>query len=332
MASYLNFPYDPEIFNYYWGEATDPVKTALLQSGAVVNDARIAELASSGSNLYTIPYYNILDGEEDNYDGKTDITTSEVSGDALTGVVYGRAHGFKVVDFVKDFNSGADPLAYAATKVGNWYDKKRQKRILGILGACAQETTFAKTNVIDATGSAMDATTIGSAAVKALGDNADSVTLAYMHSAVANKLANLELLEFAKYTDPAGIERPVRNLAYVNGMTVVIDDSAPYTAADTAKGTAATASVYMLGEGFMRFAPAKLENLPSELFRDPSKNGGEDTIYTRIRETFAPYGFSFKAPSAMTASPTDTQLSAKANWELKYDAKTVPFVVANVTL
>ena len=52
----------------------------------------------------------------------------------------------------------------------------------------------------------------------------------------------------------------------------------------------------------------------------------------RIRETIHPYGFTFKAPSAMTASPTDDQLKAKANWALKYDAKAVPFVVAKVQL
>ena len=65
---------------------------------------------------------------------------------------------------------------------------------------------------------------------------------------------------------------------------------------------------------------------PSEPSRDPKTNGGEDYIYTRIRETIHPYGFSFKEPSGMGESPTDAQLFAKANWELKYDPKVVPFV------
>ena len=85
-------------------------------------------------------------------------------------------------------------------------------------------------------------------------------------------------------------------------------------------------------EGFLRFAPAKLDQPSSEYWRDPATNGGESVIYTRIRETIHPYGFTFKAPSGMTASPTDAQLAAKANWSLAYDAKTVPFVVANVQL
>ena len=322
-GSYLNFPYDEEIFNYYWSEATDPVKDALLTSGAMVSDPVLAGLAATGSNLYTMPYYDLLGGDEDNYDGQTNISTTEVSGSSVTGVIYGRAHGFKVTDFVKDFNSGADPLMYAATKVGDWYNHKREKRILGILGAVAQDATFAKTHAV-ATGAAIEETTLGDAAVQALGDNADKLTLAVMHSHVANKLAKLQLLEYAKYTGPDGIERQVRSIGYVNGMTVIIDDQAVHT---EAKGdVAATYTTYLLGAGFLRHAPAKLDAPASEMWRDPATNGGESVIYTRMRETIMPYGFSFKAPSGMTASPTDAQLFAKANWELKYDPKTVPFV------
>ena len=332
MADYLNFPYDPEIFQYYWAKATDPVTDALFHSGALVSDASLAALAANGSATYTMPYYDLVGGEEDNLDGKTDLTVTEVTGSAVQGVVYGRGHGFKARDFIRTFNSGADPLSYAASVVGDWYNHRREKRILGILDAVSQDATFAKANVVDESGSAIAADTLGTAAVKALGDRAGSVTLAVMHSAVANRLAAMELLEYAKYTDPSGIERQVRNLGYMNGMQVVVDDSMPYTAASSAAaGTnPAKGTVYLLGEGFLRFAPAKLDQPASELWRDPAKNGGETTIYTRIRETIHPYGFTFKAPSGMTASPTDDQLKAKANWALKYDAKTVPFVVAKV--
>lgn len=331
MADYLNFPYDPEIFQYYWAKATDPVTDALFHSGALVSDASLAALAANGSATYTMPYYDLLGGEEDNLDGKTDLTTTEVTGSAVQGVVYGRGHGFKAIDFIRTFNSGADPLAYAASVVGDWYNHRREKRILGILDAISQDATFAKANVVDETGSAIAADTLGTAAVKALGDRAGSVTLAVMHSAVANRLAALELLEYAKYTDASGVERQVRNVGYVNGMQVIVDDSMPYTAATAgASATPAKADVYLLGEGFLRFAPAKLDQPASEMDRDPAKNGGETTIYTRVRETIHPYGFTFKAPSGMSASPTDAQLTAKANWALKYDPRTVPFVVAKV--
>ena len=56
-----------------------------------------------------------------------------------------------------------------------------------------------------------------------------------------------------------------------------------------------------------------------------SHSGGQETLYTRIRETIHPNGFSFKAPSSgWTESPTDAQLAATANWSLQFDPKAIP--------
>lgn len=53
---------------------------------------------------------------------------------------------------------------------------------------------------------------------------------------------------------------------------------------------------------------------PYEMDRNPKTNGGEDTLYSRQRKIFSPYGISFKRPSFV--SPTDAQLSTGSNWEL----------------
>ena len=74
----------------------------------------------------------------------------------------------------------------------------------------------------------------------------------------------------------------------------------------------------------MRFANGKIKN-PVGIQRDESKNGGQETLYTRLRETIHPNGFSFKVPtSGFTESPTDAQLFNKANWVRKFDAKAIP--------
>ncbi|HZK01182.1 MAG TPA: hypothetical protein VFC79_14280, partial [Tissierellaceae bacterium] len=55
------------------------------------------------------------------------------------------------------------------------------------------------------------------------------------------------------------------------------------------------------------------------------KAGGKDMIYTRLRETFAPYGFSFTkdvSASANIAVP-DSILLDPDNWERHIDAKAV---------
>ena len=58
----------------------------MIQSGAVVEDSTIAGMIQNHGNIYTIPFYNTLEGEDLNYDGQTDITVEEVGGGSQTGV------------------------------------------------------------------------------------------------------------------------------------------------------------------------------------------------------------------------------------------------------
>ena len=55
MASYLGFPFDPELFNYNWANAKDPTLTAMFESGAVAPNAELARLIANGSDFYTLP-------------------------------------------------------------------------------------------------------------------------------------------------------------------------------------------------------------------------------------------------------------------------------------
>ena len=76
-------------------------------------------------------------------------------------------------------------------------------------------------------------------------------------------------------------------------------------------GTAYT--TYVLGEGAIEYTNCGAK-VPYEMDRNPAKNGGEDTLYSRQRKIFSPYGISFKASNII--SPTKEQLEAAANWEL----------------
>ena len=52
------------------------------------------------------------------------------------------------------------------------------------------------------------------------------------------------------------------------------------------------------------------------MYRDPATNGGQDTLYSRQRKCWAPYGISFTMNTMSTLSPTNTELEVGANWEL----------------
>ena len=159
----------------------------------------------------------------------------------------------------------------------------------------------------------------------ACGDHKDQFGLAIMHSDVAKTLENKQLLEFWKYTDANGIQRPM-NIASANGYTVIVDDGVPCV---TVGGSDANKDLkkyttYLFGQGVIRTAKGRVD-VPVETNRDPKKNGGQDELITRMRETIHPNGFSFTKPkSSWTESPTDDQLFATANWNIAFDPKAIP--------
>lgn len=330
-GTFLNFPFDEELFLMQWQAAQDPVMTALLTSGALVEDATIRGMIRNGSNLYTIPFYNVLGGEEDNYDGQTDITETEHSGASQSGVVYGRAHSWMDRDFVHDFNSGADPMRSIVAQTSHFWAKKKQARMVKILTAVfgitgndgwAQHTM----NIASKTSTAGEANMMGAAAAadamqKANGDNSGFYSMAVMHSKVAANLAKQNLLEYRKYTDPMGIERKV-NIADWNGLTVIVDDGVPVTTSSSATGEK-DYTTYLFGRGALLGASAPVKN-PVETGRETKKYGGYDYLINRLRETIHPNGFSWTMDMAATASPTDANLGNTSNWKLVADPKLIP--------
>lgn len=438
----LSFPYDAEIFNYSWKNTPDLILTTMLESGAVVQDGEIASMISNGSNFFTVPFYDVLGGTQDVYNGVANFTGASLTGGSYSGCVYGRMSKWSAKSFIKDFNSGADPMAQIVSGVANFWIKARQTRLIAILqgvfgitgdtdwdlhktdishdgyaqseiftvltsgsasgdltvtvtsagmtgspktitvsvlsGDTTAESVAAKirtalTNdaavggkftVSGATGTviltaktiaAFDSTlamvfaagtsgatasastdntskattiadtnkigvtSINDACVKANGDNAGEYSLAIMHSVVANRLANLQLLEYSKYTDAAGITRNLP-IATINGKTVIVNDNVP-TAVSPVEGYTEY-TTYILGAGAIRYATAPVD-VPSELDRDPNTNGGVDMIYTRIRECIAPYGFSFKGDVTTDVGVPDAVLTASASYERKMPAKSI---------
>lgn len=335
-GTFLNFPFDEELFLLQWQAAQDPTITALLTSGVLVEDATIRGMIRNGSNLYTIPFYNILGGEEDNYDGQTDITETEHSGASQSGVVYGRAHSWADRDFVHDFNSGANPMQSIVAQTSHFWAKKKQARMIKILtalfGIADDETAHweswqnHKLDIASKAASASEANHLDAAAAadamqKANGDNSSIYTMAAMHSKVAANLAKQQLLQYRKYTDAQGLERTV-NIADWNGLTVIIDDGVPV--ADSASATGEKEyTTYLFGRGALLGASAPVKT-PVETGRETKKYGGYDYLINRLRETIHPNGFSWTMDMSRTSSPTDAQLGSAANWKLAVDPKLIP--------
>lgn len=319
-ATFLGYPFDQELFMQMWSEVPDPRLTAMLTSGAMVSDAAIASQIASDGNFYTIPFYNILEGDEVNYNGMTDIVPDETTGTSQSGIVYGRAKAFSARNFQAEL-SGADPMGHIAATFARYWQNQEQKRLIGILNGIFTTTDpspfaaqFKETHTLS-TGAPVGITTANRLMTKSLGDNKAVYTMAIMHSIVAERLENLQVLTFWTQTDANGIQRPLP-LASWNGLTVIVDDSVPVTGDQYA--------TYLFGAGALRTAEARLD-VPVEVDRDPLKFGGYDFMVTRIRRTVHPNGFSYVVPEAdWTQSPTDTQLFDGNRWRVIFNPKAIP--------
>lgn len=74
-------------------------------------------------------------------------------------------------------------------------------------------------------------------------------------------------------------------------------------------------TTYVFGQGAIEYTNCGAK-VPFEMSRDAATNGGQDTLYSRQRKCFSPYGISFTKASMATLSPTDAELANGANWEL----------------
>ena len=67
--------FNAEAFGKYYNTIPDTSKTELLKSGAMTGSQEIRNLLSTQTNAFygVIPFYGLLDGDDVNYDGLTDI-------------------------------------------------------------------------------------------------------------------------------------------------------------------------------------------------------------------------------------------------------------------
>ena len=359
--------FNPEAFGSYVDTLPQVNKNELIKSRVIVASPKIKELLSSQTGSYygTIPFYGRIDGEAVNYDGKTTITASSLDTFEQSVIAVGRAKAWTEKDFSFDITGGVDFMSEVAKQVAAYWDDIDTGILMSIIKgifamSAKEEKVFVDAHTHDisalATGNAMGATTLNTAIQKACGDKRAKFSLVFMHSAVATNLENLNLLEFLKYTDANGVQRPLP-MASWNGRLVIVDDGMPFeegyydatkddvgallvkasgasgaqvNKADVDKAHFGTATItadssyvvkgiryttYVFGDGAFEFADLGAK-VPYEMSRDPKTNGGEDTLYTRKRVCFAPYGISFIKKSVASLSPTNAELENGANWAL----------------
>lgn len=323
--------FNGDVFKGYIDRIPNPNRTELIRSRAIRPrpDLAAAMADQDGGNYLTTTLKGLINNNQPlNYDGNTNITAGSTVTFKHSRVVVGRAAAWTENDFSYDITGGQDFIENIAEQISEYWNEIDQATIVHILkGVFSMSDTegakFVKSHTTDVTGNAatndvaagcMSGTTLNSAIQKACGDNKGKFSLAIMHSVVATNLENLKLLAYMKYTDSQGIERDL-SLATLNGRVVLIDDTMP-TKTVTVNEKQVTAYItYVLGDGAIEYTDCGAK-VPYEVSRNPSANGGQDTLYSRQRKCFAPYGISFTSAYMASLSPTDAELEDGRNWEI----------------
>lgn len=334
MAYFDSKIFNGEVFQKYMEGLPNPNKTELIKSRAIRPRPDLASAMSdqTGGNYITTPLTGLISGSTpQNYDGATNIESHNTKTFSHSRVVVGRSNAWTERDFSYDITGGKDFLEVVAEQIATYWDEIDQATIVHILNGIFKMTdkegkkfveahsydVTAKTNS-EGTLGCMDGTTLNTSMQRACGDNKGKFSLAIMHSAVATNLENLHLLAYLKYTDANGMQRDLA-IGTLNGRTVLVDDTMPTEeVAETSpsKGDGYTKyTTYVLGEGAIEYTDCGAK-VPYEMDRDPAKHGGEDTLYSRQRKCFAPYGISFTKKTMESLSPTDTELETGGNWVL----------------
>lgn len=331
--------FNPQAFGSYVERVPNTKKNEFLKAGILRGDANVRSMFANQTGSYygVVPMYGLIGGTTVNYDGQTNITASSSKTFEQGITVIGRAAAWTEKDFSYDITSGVDFMSNVGDQVAMFWDTEYQGLILSILKGVFSMTggdnkKFVDEHTLDIKGAGtaadpgtMTAATLNTAIQKACGDNKNIFKVAIMHSAVATHLENLRLLDYLKYTDANGIQRDLA-IATWNGRTVLIDDSVPTSTISksgtegepgyVAAGTAYT--TYLFGEGSIIYEDLGAK-VPYEMDRDPAKNGGETTLYSRRRIVLAPKYISYTKSSQTSLSPTSTELETAANWALVSD-------------
>lgn len=322
--------FNPEVFGKYVENIPNLARDEMMSANIlnVRNDLKTMLAEQTGGNFITLPMFGLLDGEPDNYDGVTDITASTPDTYTQGMVAIGRAKGFLEKDFSYDITK-ADFMDNVGKQINKYWTSVDQRMLLSILKGIfamtgADNTPFVTNHTLDissdATNNTVTVETLNNAIQKACGDNKRVFKAAFMHSKVATSLENQNLLQYLKYTDAQGVQRNL-DLATWNGRLVFIDDNMPTETKGTAPNDYTVYTTYILGEGSFTFCDVGAMT-PYEMSRNPSKNGGETTLYTRKRKVFAPAGISFTKSSMASLSPTTANLEAGANWAVVTNGQT----------
>jgi hypothetical protein len=318
--------YNPLTF----GRRTQQAQTALnrfLRSGVAVEDAALSAQFSQGGNIGDLSNFGALATGEPNYstdNPATLATPANISAELCKARLAPRNKSWSTMDLAREL-ALQDPVAAITGRIGAyWATDDEQRLIASLLGILADNVANDSGDMVydiatDSADAVADAERISGTAVinalQTLGDHKQNITTLAIHSAIHARLQKQNLIVYERTANA-----DVMFETYL-GKRLIVDDSLPAVAGTNR----ITYTSILFGAGAVAMGNGRVL-VPSEMERvQAAGNGsGQDIIYSRISNTFQPYGFSFISGSVAGQSATYAELKLAANWNRIHARKNIP--------
>lgn len=326
------FVYDVYLSYQY---LNSPERSALVESGAVVNSEFLNSLAKGPGKTVETPFWNDLDANVEPDYTNDDPADIAVPGKVTSGNMVARKafqhKSWSSMDLVQEL-TGTSPMQHIRNRFGTWWMRRFQRRIIAIINGIVAQ------NIADDGGDmGIDISAVGDglfsvggfdAASFTLGDATGGLALMMVHSKVMQRMVTNN--EIVNMPDSAG----KLTIPTYRGVRVIMDDSMPTTGvgADTVYLSAIFGSgAFGFGgiEGqFIGFGEGTPVN-PAYVIREElaGNGGGQDIIGERNTWLIHPFGFTWATDDATLTefSPTNADVASAAAWSRIVDRKQVPF-------
>lgn len=308
----------PAIFSPYVQQLTT-VKSALVQSGAVVVDASLSAKLDGGGLTFNQPSFKDIDDDVDNVssdDPAVFAVPNKIGTSSEIQVRLSRNNSWSSMDLTAAL-AGADPMEAISNRVADYWQRRLQTAFIATMaGIFAENATALPAN---ATQNDMTFNVSGGAFVanvtqfsaeaffdasQTMGDAADGLGMAMAHSIVRNRMNKLNLIDFVPDSEGKVVENYM-------GKPLIVDDRMP--------NTGGIFETWIFGGGAVKLGQGSPE-VPTEVGRVPlaGNGGGQDILINRTEWIIHPEGHAYvgTAPAGgPTNASTVNQLAHMDSWQ-----------------
>jgi len=324
----------PEVFDRAVQQETMEL-TAIIESGAMVDDAEINTKLANGGQTFNISSFEDLENIDENISNDIEpdkYTTGVPTDDSIPNkIIMGneivvrlsRNQSWQASNLTKEL-SGADPMAAISNRVAKYRARRLQGAVIATVKGVFADNAAAPTGAEhiqddmthDISGAAfVDGTTTFSgraalAAMLTMGDAQESLSMIMVHSIVYHRMQANNLITFREHSNGL-IQIPL-----FLGRVVIVDDAMPTDGAGIFES-------WLFGAGALRFGSHAPDHA-TEVSRHPDAgNGaGSDVLHTRWGWAIAPTGMAYVGNTTAQGGPDNTatasNLAHQDSWKRVY--------------